>query len=114
MVTVELTPDSNAPREARRLTADHAAELPDDRRHTAVLLVSELVSNSVAHGVGTVVLRLELEGDLLRVEVGDQGHGKPAIRQEAGADGGWGLRLVDALARRWGVQDGDALVWFEV
>jgi anti-sigma regulatory factor (Ser/Thr protein kinase) len=87
VVTVELTPDHRAPREARRLTADHAAELSEERRHAAVLLVSELVSNSVSHGVGTVVLRLELLADRLRVEVEDQGRGKPAIRDEPGPDG---------------------------
>ena len=114
MVTFELAPDHKAPREARRFTADHAADLPEDRRHAAVLLVSELVTNSVAHGVGTVVLRLELVADLLRVEVRDEGHGKPGIREDPGADGGWGLRLVDALSRRWGVRESDALVWFEI
>jgi hypothetical protein len=29
--------------------------------------------------------------------------------------GGWGLRLVEALALRWGVErSGDTVVWFEV
>ena len=114
MVTIELNPGPSAPREARRLTADHAARLPDDRRHAALLLVSELVTNSVAHGAGTVVLRLDAMADRLRVEVQDEGNGTPGIRETAGPDGGWGLRLVDALAQRWGVREGGGLVWFEI
>jgi len=114
VVTVELAPDQSAPREARRVTADHAAGLPEDRRHAAVLLVSELVSNSIAHGAGSILLRLDLDVDLLRVEVRDKGQGKPGIREDPGADGGWGLRLVEALSERWGVKEDDALVWFEI
>jgi two-component sensor histidine kinase len=112
--TIELTPDSSAPRAARQATTDHAAGLSDERLHAAVLLVSELVTNSISHGVGSVILRLGLHDDLLRVEVRDEGQGTPAIRDDPGADGGWGLRLVDALAKRWGVRENETMVWFEI
>jgi hypothetical protein len=37
----------------------------------------------------------------------------PAIR-DAGDDGGWGLQIVQALSRRWGVYDGSTQVWAEL
>ena len=36
------------------------------------------------------------------------------MRDDPGADGGWGLRLVGQLAARWGVLEGRTQVWFEV
>jgi hypothetical protein len=52
--------------------------------------------------------------DRTRITVHDLGLGPlPSIRAEHdGAPGGHGLRLVDAIADRWGVERGSTRVWF--
>jgi serine phosphatase RsbU (regulator of sigma subunit)/PAS domain-containing protein len=88
--------------------------------HTARLLASELVTNSVRHGRSgandAIGLDLVLSPSTLRVEVSDRGPGfAPAPERPAPDDpGGRGLYLVDALADRWGSADGGTRVWFEV
>jgi anti-sigma regulatory factor (Ser/Thr protein kinase) len=83
------------------------------------LLVSELVTNAVRHGLdrrGAVELTLSLVGRCLRVEVADGGGGfTPPTREHDPEDpGGWGLVVVDELVDRWGVEAaGGTRVWFE-
>jgi anti-sigma regulatory factor (Ser/Thr protein kinase) len=113
-LTQALPRDPSAPRQARRLVEGHAAALPAERLDAAVLLVSELVTNALVHGEGEILLELDMDGDGLHVEIGDHGRRAPHIREDPGADGGWGLRLVEAMARRWGVRDGATRVWFDV
>ena len=92
----------------------HAAGLPRERLAAAVLLVSELVTNAFVHGEGAIVLELGMDGEALHVEICDHGRRQPHVRETAGADGGWGLRLVDAMSLRWGVRDEDTRLWFDV
>ena len=33
---------------------------------------------------------------------------------EPSLEGGWGLYLLDRVARRWGVHEGSTHVWFEI
>jgi anti-sigma regulatory factor (Ser/Thr protein kinase) len=89
----------------------------------AVLLVSEIFSNSVRHsGSGaageTVTVAVIAEDGIVRVEVTDRaGPGMPELRP-AGRDaqGGRGLQLVAALAARWGARrrGGWMVTWFEL
>jgi anti-sigma regulatory factor (Ser/Thr protein kinase) len=91
---------------------------------TAVLLVSELVTNSVRHSASglpgrTVTVTVLSSGEVTRVQVTDRsGTTVPALRPGAAglAGGGRGLYLVDSLAARWGFeQDGDrTTTWFEL
>lgn len=62
-----------------------------------------------------ITMRAELVQDRLLVDVQDEGNGSPAIR-ECRSEGGppWGLKIVDAAASRWGVQEGTTHVWFEM
>ena len=86
----------------------------DDLVETAELLTTELVTNVVRHAVGGVGVELEWEDPTLRVEVRDGSSILPAMQDFPGAHGGYGLRLVEALVRDWGVTatgDGKA-VWF--
>ncbi|QDQ15570.1 ATP-binding protein [Streptomyces spectabilis] len=80
-----------------------APEVGDD----AVLVISELVTNAIAHAFGDhVVCRLCVAGQRLRIEVEDQARGEtvPAQRPpDPDREGGRGLALVDALAEDWGV-----------
>ena len=86
---------------------------------TAVLLVSELVTNAVRHARGTDAVALELNsaGTWLRIEVQDADPCWPEPRIPAGLDrSGFGLVLVDAMADKWGVREtatGKA-VWAEL
>ena len=88
--------------------------------HTARLLASELVTNSVRHGGSgvddAIGLEVVLSPSTLRVEVSDSGPGfEPAPARPAPDDaGGRGLYLVDSLADRWGSAEGGTRVWFEV
>jgi anti-sigma regulatory factor (Ser/Thr protein kinase) len=93
--------------------------LPEDHRGTLRLLVSELVTNSVRHVKGStrpVVLAMRIGARAIRVEVHDGGAGfRPGKPEPRGADGGFGLFLVERMASRWGVDTGDGTrVWFEL
>jgi anti-sigma regulatory factor (Ser/Thr protein kinase) len=92
---------------------------------SAVLLASELVTNSVLHSAsrldGTVTITVVdvLDGGI-RVEVTDAGGGSvPVLRSGGGAwaEAGRGLQLVEDLSANWGYrieQGGRLVTWFEV
>lgn len=95
------------------------------RRHpcadTAVLLTSELVANSVrysgCHRSGEpVTVTVSVQGTVVSIEVTDTtGPTVPQVRAEDGlAEGGRGLRLVEALAATWGYRSDGArtTTWF--
>jgi anti-sigma regulatory factor (Ser/Thr protein kinase) len=91
---------------ARRLGPGHP------RAETAILLVSELVTNSLRHSAsardgGTITITvITSPGGLVRVEVTDDGAATmPAVRPRCPADEeGRGMQLVSALASTWGCQ----------
>lgn len=100
----------------RRLVRDSLVAWRYRGRHDdAVLIISELLTNALLHGTGMPVLRLSGTAWRLRVEVTDDSPTPPVIRQ-AGPDGGWGLRLLDELARGWGTSARGAgkVVWCEL
>lgn len=114
--TVALTLPPVAESAGRARAAVTRAGVDADLQHTVALLTSEIVSNSVRHAPETPEVRLEavLRESFVRVEISDQGEGfDPDVRHEAN---GFGLRLVDKLASRWGVEcdDETTTVWFEV
>jgi serine phosphatase RsbU (regulator of sigma subunit) len=84
--------------------------------YTAELLVSELVTNALAHAAGDISLRLILD-HVLVCEVFDDAATMPRLRIADDSDeNGRGLRVVSQLAQRWGTRrtpDGKA-VWFEL
>lgn len=87
---------------------------------TAALLVSELVTNAVQHtrtGSPTIVLRLEITRATLRIEVKDTDPRWAQPRPPADPEeSGFGLVLVQALAREWGLRHTGAgkAVWAEL
>lgn len=97
---------------------------------TAVLLVSELITNALAHAggvldppedlgelvgeVASVMLGLSVR-ESLRIEVWDQS-GIPPVRRAAAedAENGRGLELVESLSKEWGcdvLTTGGKIVW---
>jgi hypothetical protein len=102
-----------------------------DLAETAILLVSELITNAVQHAggiieppadrteilgkVAPVMLGLSRLASLLRVEVWDTAQVAP-LRREAADDAecGRGLELVAALSKEWGcdiLETGGKIVW---
>jgi anti-sigma regulatory factor (Ser/Thr protein kinase) len=115
-VVVALPAKPTAAGAARRLLIREG--LDRDLDHTVCLLTSEVVTNSIRHAGmgedGRIVLAARLTDDWARIEVRDTGPGfDPDIRHGAP---GYGLRMLDMLASRWGVDRDDAgtRVWFEV
>ena len=85
----------------------------------AALLVTELVANVVDHvaGEASFTLELTLSEQWLRISVADGSALRPVVREfEAGAPRGRGMRLVEGIADRWGVEDhaDGKRVWFEL
>ena len=116
-VDADVPCDPQAPAIARRLVRDHlGATAARAVRAEAELIVSELVTNAVLHGVGPIRVLLAIDDDVVRGEVIDQGTGFEVEIRERGADevSGRGLWLVASLARRWGVHDGSSHIWFEL
>jgi anti-sigma regulatory factor (Ser/Thr protein kinase) len=113
-LTVTLPRDPGAPRRARALLREHAGGLGRERLDSAVLLISELVTNAVLHGTGEIRLIIDVNGEDARFAVADEGDGTPAVSMTPGPEGGWGLRLVGQLANRWGVLEERTQVWFEI
>jgi anti-sigma regulatory factor (Ser/Thr protein kinase) len=101
-----------------------ADRIAHEQLRDARLLVSELVTNAVRHvppdAAAGVELEIAVEEACLRVEVRDSGPGfrpadLPRHRRGAEETSGWGLMILDRLARRWGAEaDGSNRVWFEL
>ena len=112
-----------AAREARRAVA-HGQLVSGEQEATLLLLVSELVSNSIRHaGLRSherIRLRAHNANAHAYVEVCDGGRsGRVPVKREqvdALEPGGLGLVLVDEMADRWGVHchADETCVWFEL
>jgi anti-sigma regulatory factor (Ser/Thr protein kinase) len=113
-VTTNLPRSVESARTARELVNAHTTTLGPQQREDAALMVSELVTNALLHGVGSISLRVDVEAAVLRVEVSDEGNVAVAPSPTAGAHGGWGLRIVEELADDWGVREGSTKVWFRL
>jgi len=88
-----------------------------DTRDSALLVISELVTNAVRFATGPVGVRLIRAGHGLLCEVGDTGNGRPRLRHGGPLDDrGRGLHVVHKLTTRWGVRwtDTGKVVWAEL
>lgn len=94
----------------------------DEVVNTLAVIYSELVTNAIRHaGVRhgeKLKVELEVGPEMIRGCVTDSGAGfDPATvpARRPGQEGGFGLRIVDRLAARWGVRrNGQTQVWFEL
>jgi anti-sigma regulatory factor (Ser/Thr protein kinase) len=120
-MTLTLPATERAAGMARRATRDAlAAWQAFHLVETAVLLVSELVTNVLRHvhaDGGAMTLRLAMDDGPLLVEVYDGDPHEPRLRTPGGFDEcGFGFVLIEALAGKWGVRQtatGKA-VWVEL
>jgi len=123
-IELSVPADGSAACEARHAVARWGL-VDAERQPTLLLLVSELVSNSVRHaGMGEgerIQLRAGADRDSAYVEVCDGGRSgrlpeKRERQPEVLEPGGLGLFLVDEMADRWGVSrhDDQTCVWFEL
>jgi anti-sigma regulatory factor (Ser/Thr protein kinase) len=124
LLTLEPPPRPEAAGAARTALASLNGSLhliSDAHRRDAQTAITEVVTNAIVHGGdGERPVRVEVRADVeaLRVIVIDAGPGfDPARVREPSTvhGGGWGLRVVDSLVSRWGVETGALTsVWFEI
>ena len=121
LIALELPAEPHSAKVARDAVAGldgHLGSVFGD----VVLLISELVTNSVRHaGLDAsqpLQLSVVVEGEKVRIAVRDPGPGfrPPKVPDDPAHVGGWGLVLVDELSERWGVdrQDATTVVWCEL
>jgi anti-sigma regulatory factor (Ser/Thr protein kinase) len=110
-----------APERARAWLQSATSWLPEELECNLLLLTCELVNNSVLHGQAGEADLIEIEltatESAVRAEVSDPGPGFAPHGRDRDLDepGGWGLVLVERIARRWGVErDERTCVWFEL
>jgi anti-sigma regulatory factor (Ser/Thr protein kinase) len=115
----QFPPADDAPAQARAALEVFDQILSVEVLEDLQLVVSELVTNSVKFGPKrpiTLALQISTDGTV-QGEVIDQGDGEKAMIEmtpEPTVSGGWGLHLVDRVARSWGIHEGSTHVWFEI
>jgi len=104
----------------RTITADVSSRVDADLAHEVSVVASELLGNALRHArpddSGRVLLRWQVRGEVVDVEVTDGGSPQEVRPQRPGpmATSGRGLRIVRALAHEWGVvedEEGRRTVW---
>jgi anti-sigma regulatory factor (Ser/Thr protein kinase) len=103
-VEYRFVQDVGAPAAARMVVRDWLGADTDVIADDVLVVTSELVTNVILHTLDGGVLRLwDPRPDVpFRLEVHDTDGGTPAIVADRPV-GGYGLRIVDALADTWGV-----------
>jgi anti-sigma regulatory factor (Ser/Thr protein kinase) len=115
----ELPRTLHAAQEARSRVARMLRSRPQSVVEDALVVVTELVTNSVRHSPSPeaqpIVVHVTLTERSLGVRVCDPGHGLDPLTLPRPRDtGGWGLLLVDRLSTRWGIETNDqTCVWAE-
>jgi anti-sigma regulatory factor (Ser/Thr protein kinase) len=117
----ELSSDESASALARQAVRSALMPVLSRRRlEDVVIATSELVSNAVRHSgareSGTVAVHVVADRGSLQVDVTDPGPGFDPSRLDDPASlaaSGYGLRIVERLADRWGVASSSPTrVWF--
>lgn len=107
---ITLDAGVDAPATARHEMARQRSRM-GGRFEDALIVVTELVTNSVVHGPsgGTIDLVTSVTGRCVHIEVTDEGN----CFRGRGPDG-HGLQIVSAIATRWGVVHGSCRVWADL
>jgi anti-sigma regulatory factor (Ser/Thr protein kinase) len=105
---LRLPSDPEAPGVARAVVRELDGVVPPALIEKLALVSSELVTNALRHSPGTptpiVSLRVEPGRVTLAVSSVSPAFDRHALIEDPGANGGFGLHLVDALADRWQVE----------
>jgi anti-sigma regulatory factor (Ser/Thr protein kinase) len=114
-----MPPDLSAPAYVRQWLRDmlDGSGVTSEVLGDTILVVDELVTNSVVHAATPIVVTLEYSRDACRCSVSDKCASGPLPRLVERADGtGRGLRLVNAIASAWGVERSatGTTVWAEI
>lgn len=113
---LRLFPTLEAPGEARRGVAALADRIDQASLSDLKVVISELVTISVAHGATKPIeMSLKLIDGELEGVVDDQGPGARAIvRAREHRDSSLVLRIVDRLVEEWGTDRGETRIWFRM
>lgn len=114
MREVALQVDSNA--RAPKISRSHLASIKESLEplyEDVVLLVSELVTNSVRHSDSeSIDVSVQAINGPIRIEVSDEG---PGFDPSHPRGEGLGLTIVEKLSDKWGLKRGDRFtVWAEL
>jgi len=90
--------------EARRVLESSGASRA--HQQDVVLVLTELATNALKHAQKPSRFSLVVEQDCAVVLVSDAGGGNVAVRVPVPGDGGYGLRIANALAQGWGCASG--------
>ena len=71
-------------------------------------MASELVTNAVVHGTGSITLEARSTREEVFMVIRDEGRG---FAMPVGARRAHGLGIVDAMCEQWGVTPGTTGVW---
>jgi serine/threonine-protein kinase RsbW len=104
--------------EARRFATSVLGGISRDTLEAVELMVSELATNCIRHTDSGFDLTITRTGDDIRVEASDHAGGTPTMRSPKPTDAsGRGLKIIDMLSSKWGVQPHGAAgktVWFTI
>ena len=122
-LSLRLVAEPHAAAAARRAIADLEPRLGVAICDRLALLASELVTNTLRHAglkpKEVIGLEVAVDEGIVRACVSDPGPGfeppPPPTPGEAREDG-WGLVILDRIAKRWGIykRNGDTRVCFEL
>ena len=94
------------------------AGMPEPVQADAALVISELVTNALRHGLGEIVARATIGGDgHVDVSVTDAGAEQPVLQAvDPERVGGVGLHVVAQVSDEWGVAQfpGGKTVWAKI
>lgn len=113
VMTLQVESNTEAPSLSRSRLASVRSKL-EPRYEDVVLVVSELVTNSVRHGSSTGIdVKVTAQEGRIRVEVADDG---PGFSPDAPRGEGLGLSIVEKVADRWGLREDRSrfTVWAEL
>lgn len=99
-----------------RAFVESVGDVPGTISGDVALLVSEMAANCVLHARSPFVVRVGRRPGVLRIEMTDSSVAPPVVKPySSDAPTGRGLRLIEALASRWGVipSDQGKTVWVE-
>lgn len=99
-----------------RAFVESVGDVPEAIAGDVALLVSEMAANCVLHARSPFRVSVDRRPDRLRIAMTDSSVAPPVVKPySSDAPTGRGLRLIEALAARWGVDliEGGKTVWVE-